>query len=88
MSESLGWTEFDHDLLQAMGIAVTDLWPRSEAELGRLARIKHLDGSETRKFHLTQDEAVEWLQMTMKLGDDLVIEDALRSAHTPTFYAG
>ena len=49
-------------------------------QIGRLARIKHADGTENRKFCLTQDEAVAWLERTMRpdLGDQLVIENTRR----------
>ncbi len=49
-------------------------------QIGRLARIRHKDGRETRKFCLTQDEAVAWLEETMRPldGDELIIENARR----------
>jgi hypothetical protein len=47
-----------------------------QATIGRLARLKHADRTETRKFHLTQDEAIEWLQKMRKANDDIEIENA------------
>ncbi len=49
-------------------------------QIGRLARIRHKEGRETRKFCLTQDEAVAWLERTMRPldGDELIIENARR----------
>ncbi len=49
-------------------------------QIGRLARIRHKDGRETRKFCLTQSEAVAWLEATMRPldGDELIIENARR----------
>jgi hypothetical protein len=89
MSEHSGLTAFDEELLRSMGIAAMDSPFPADTELvpvssepvvtvGRLARLKHVDGTETRKFHLTQDEAVEWLQKTRGPDDDIVIENAER----------
>jgi hypothetical protein len=88
VNENLAWTEFDQDLLRTMGIAAkgfpsgVDIEPPVSSEhvvvIGRLARLKHVEGTETRRFHLTQDEAVAWLQKTRRPDDDIVIEDAAR----------
>jgi hypothetical protein len=68
-----------------------DVTPEAQAELreaiqepigriGRLARVKHADDTESRKVCLTQDEAVAWLERTMRPldGDELIIEKARR----------
>lgn len=47
-------------------------------QIGRLARILHSDGTESRKFCFTQAEAVEWIQRARKSTDDIVIENAPR----------
>jgi hypothetical protein len=67
---SLTWSEQDNLMLKQMGIAAVTL------DSPRLARLRHADGSESRHQCNSQDEAVQWIRQRIRLGDDLVIEDA------------
>jgi hypothetical protein len=75
-------TKYDEELLGSMGIAGSsnpDLIVtihKPVTTFGRLARLKHLDGTETRQLCLSQDEAIAWIGQHFKSGDDVVIDSA------------